>query len=100
MPSVSSWLNSRARLTPSAMRTAISRRRRMVRARTRLATFAQAMRSTMNVTPLSHVATRVTLDGSGPRSANTDAATARGRSSSSGVPRRLSVPDSSAAARW
>ena len=33
---MSSWLNSRARLTPSAMRTAISRRRRMVRASTQI----------------------------------------------------------------
>ena len=80
MPSVRSWLNNRARLTPSAMRTAISRRRRMVRASSRLATLAQAMSSTMSVTPLSQVATRVTLDGSGPRSVSTDAATARGRS--------------------
>lgn len=80
-----SWPNSRARLTPSATRTAISRRRRMVQARRKLATFAQAMRRTSTVTPLSQVAARVTFEGCGPRSVNIDAAIARGRRTSSEV---------------
>ncbi len=66
--SVRSCATRRLRLTPNAMRTAISRRRRMPRAISRLATFAHAMSSTMTDTPASHVATVALSDAFGPRS--------------------------------
>jgi hypothetical protein len=81
MPSVSSCASNRRRLTPSATRTAVSRFRLKARASTRFTTFAHAIKSTMIVTPLNHFAAGVVFDASGPRSANTDAASARGRSS-------------------
>ena len=56
--SVSNCASSRARLTPSASRTAISRRRAIPRASCRFATFAQAMSITTSDTAPSSVATR------------------------------------------
>ena len=70
----------RIRLTPSASRTAISRRRRSARARSRLATLAHAMSRTISATPLTQVVTLANADSAGPRSVRTDAASARGRS--------------------
>ena len=83
--SVKSCDKSRARLTPSASRIAISRRRLSARASSRFATLAQAMSSTINATPLIHVATFAKLDSLGPRSLSTDATKARGRAISAGV---------------
>ena len=68
---MSSCISSRARLTPSAMRTAISRRRFSARARRRLATLAHAMRSTIAATPISQLATFASLPSLGPRSRST-----------------------------
>ena len=61
--SMSSCEISRTRLTPSAMRTAISRRRLNARARRRLPTFAHAMSRTIDATPSSHAATFESADG-------------------------------------
>ena len=60
MLSVRSCESSRPRLTPSASRTAISRRRAMARARSRLATLAHAMRSTNATAPRSTISDRRT----------------------------------------
>ena len=76
---------SRARLTPSARRTAISRRRRSARVSSRLATLAQAMSQTIAATPEIQVATLATLDTLGPRSESTEAAMAWGRAMAAGV---------------
>jgi hypothetical protein len=51
----------------------------------RLATLAQAMRSTISATPLTQVATRVTVLWLGPRSACTGPASAAGRAISGAV---------------
>jgi len=82
---VKSCDNRRVRLTPSARRTAISRRRRSARASSRFATFAHAMSRTINATPLIHVATLAKLDSFGPRSLRTEATMPRGRASATGV---------------
>ena len=78
MLSVSSWESRRARVTPSASRTATSRRRRSARASSRFATLAAAIRSTIAATPLTQRATLESALGFGPRSASTDAMIARG----------------------
>ena len=83
--SVTSCDSSRARLTPSASRTAISRRRLSARASSRFATLAAAMSSTITATPLIHVATFAKLDSLGPRSLKTEATIPRGRATSAGV---------------
>ena len=93
MLSVRIWVRSRDLLTPSARRTAISRRLVRARVRRRLATLAHAMRSTMSDTPLSQVATFATSERSGPRSSRIGPAKARGRSSA----RRCSIELPSAA---
>ena len=77
--SVSSCANSRLRATPSATRSAISRRRRSARASIKLATFAQAMSSTIADTPLIHVTMRASRPAAGPRSSCIGAASAWGR---------------------
>ena len=82
-------MSRRPRLTPSAMRTAISRRRRSARASSRFATFAQAMSSTIAATPTSHVATLASLPAFGPRSASTGPAKARGLAMANGVRLRM-----------
>src|SRR5205823_13851137 len=71
--------SNRARLTPNANRTAISRRRRRARAKKRFATFAQAMSSTTSATPPSQDATLAKPDAFGPRSLKMEPMKARGR---------------------
>ena len=82
--SVNSCERSLARLTPNARRTAISRRRRNARAKSRFATFAQAISSTTIATPPSHAATFAKPEAFGPRSLRIEPIIARGRSSASG----------------
>ncbi len=68
----------RRRLAPSATRMAMSRCMPMPRASSRLATFAQAIRRTMALTPASHSEIDDMRDGLGPRAAITDAVKTRG----------------------
>ena len=83
--SVTSCESKRPRLTPSASRTAISRRRLRARASSRFATLAAAMSRTITATPLIHVATLAKLDSLGPRSLSTEAIMARGRATAAGL---------------
>ena len=83
--SVSSCITRRPRLTPSAIRTAISRRRLSARASNRFATLAHAMSNTITATPPSQVATLASFPALGPRSRSTGPANARGFASANGV---------------
>src|SRR5262245_21929445 len=66
------------------MRSAISRRRKSARARSRLATFAQAITRTMVATPAIQSGSRATGVALGPRASTTAPAAARGRAFSTG----------------
>ena len=74
--STSSSRTRRARVTPSACRIAISRRRTAPRAKSRLATLAQAISSTTATTPISRNTTGASM--APPPSRHTGTSSARG----------------------
>jgi len=87
--SVIACITSRPRLTPSASRTTVSRRRRKDRARKRFTTLAVATTSTIAATTLTHSAVRASRAGCGPAPGRTADTATCGRADSIGGGRRV-----------